>query len=285
MTGQKYMHEKQPSILESVFPFVIIFIGLWKLLLPSCSSAVEPIQTYTDIKAYILKKIEHNDIIFLGETHKNSNLIETTADLLPYLHDAGVTHIAFEISSDQQGVIDNYMETGEGLNNIKIHPQIACPEFRNLFSALRSIDIVRRPILIAIDLPISEYQGAICRDEYMARSLTNIIESHPNARIFVILGNNHVLKKLEWEDSVINPHKSIREYLNESPPDTTVFSICQITGRTSNQCDFWERLHSDDGPTALDINRNFQGWEIGFIQNLAIKPVDVSELVDGLIIY
>jgi hypothetical protein len=46
-------------------------------------------------------------------------------------------------------------------------------------------------------------------DEWMADSVASVFESNSNAKMLVVVGNNHILKKLEWQYHVVNKHRSI----------------------------------------------------------------------------
>jgi hypothetical protein len=191
-----------------------------------------------------------------------------------------------EITSDQQNKINNFLNTGAGLPEIAIHPQIDCQEYRNLFNVLRTLDPNKRPNPIALDLPKSKYNGKISRDEWMARSIENIFKENPKAKILVIVGNNHVLKKFDWQrDHVPNPHRSIREYLSEKRSTLRFFSIGQIIGDSVYDCDFRERFGGHNEKVAVDLDERFAGWKMGILQSVAIKPVEVWELLDGMIVY
>jgi uncharacterized iron-regulated protein len=102
------------------------------------------------------------------------------------------------------------MQTGIGLFGVAIHPQIDCLEYRNLFNVIRGLELKRRSTPVALDLPKSKYGGKISRDEWMAESIASVFQSNSNAKILVVVGNNHILKKLDWQDHVIDKHGSIR---------------------------------------------------------------------------
>ncbi len=57
----------------------------------------------------------------------------------------GVSHIGLEIASDQQGKIDQFIKTGKGLSDIKIHSQIDYLEYRNLFNVFKDLNPNKRP--------------------------------------------------------------------------------------------------------------------------------------------
>jgi len=103
--------------------------------------------------------------------------------------------------------------------------------------------------------------------------------------MLIIIGNIHILKKLEWQDRVINKHRSIREYLSEKRRKLRIFSIGQIIGDSVYKDDFRREFGRLDGPVALDLDERFVGWKMGIVESMAIKPAEVWELLDGVIVY
>ena len=93
--------------------------------------------------------------------------------------------------------------------------------------------------------------------------------------MLVILGNNHILKKLDWLDHVPNKHLSIREYLDKQVPNLKMVSIAQVIGESLYEDDFRERLSPIDGAVALDLNERYAGWKSSIGQSMAIKPAEV----------
>ncbi len=77
-------------------------------------------------KSYVLNKFKTRDIVLLGTRHKQTPLLEFISEIIAVLHNSGVTHIGLEIATDQQGKINRFVETGAGLSEIQIHPQINC---------------------------------------------------------------------------------------------------------------------------------------------------------------
>jgi hypothetical protein len=236
-------------------------------------------------KLYVLNKLKTHDIVFLGTRHKQPAILNFISELITALQDSSVTHIGLEITSDEQTKISEFINTGAGLSDIQIHQQIDCPGYRNIFSVLRNLKPDRRPIPIAIDLPKSKYKETISRDEWMAKSITKIFQENPNAKMLVIIGNNHVLKKLDWQDHVLNPHRSVREYLSEKRRKLRIFSIGQIIGDSVYECDFREKFNGLDGAVAMDLDERYIGWKMGITQSLAVKPAEVWKLLDGVIVY
>ena len=238
-----------------------------------------------DPQLYVLDQLRSNDIVFLGTTHRRQPILKFLSDLIPALHEAEVTHLGLEVCSNQQHKIDSFLQTGKGLEGIGLHFQIECPEYRNIFNTIRGLDHEKRPTVVALDLPKSMYRGKTNRDKWMATSIAKVFQRNPRAKMLVVVGNLHVLKKIEWQDTVANPHGFVRSYLNELAPHRRMFSIGQCIDETPNVCDFTRRFRSVQGPVPVDCDRKFAGWNIGMMATVAAKPVEVWELLDGLIVY
>ncbi len=238
-----------------------------------------------DPQSYVLEKLKSHDIVFLGTTHRRQPILKFLSDLIPCLHESGVTHLGLEICSDQQNRIDSFIQTGSGLRDIALHFQIECPEYRNIFSIIRGIGQAERPSILALDLPKSMYHGAINRDKWMAGRIAAAFHKNPNAKVLVVVGNLHVLKKIEWEDQVPNPHGFVRSYLNELTPYRRMFSIGQCIDEKPDECDFTREFSSMGDPVSVDCDLRFDGWNIGMMANVAAKPSKIWELLDGIIVY
>ena len=65
-------------------------------------------------KEYVPDKFQSHDLIMLGTRHKQETILKFISDLIPAMHNAGVTHIGLEICSDQQDKIDHFIKTGIG---------------------------------------------------------------------------------------------------------------------------------------------------------------------------
>jgi hypothetical protein len=245
----------------------------------------EPLDFHKNPQSYVIEKLKSYDIVFLGTRHKKEAILKFVAGLIPHLHEAGTTHLGLEICSDQQDNIDSFLQTGNGLSNIELHPQIDCAKYRNLFTTIRSLDKSERPALVALDLPKSMYQREINRNRWMARSIVKIFRRNSNAKVLVVVGNLHVLKKIEWKNTVPNPHGSIRSYLNRLTPHRRMFSIAQLIDESPNECDFTSAFSHVEGAVAMDCNGRFTSWRIGFMAPVAAKPAEVWDMLDGVIVY
>ena len=103
--------------------------------------------------------------------------------------------------------------------------------------------------------------------------------------MLVVVGNNHVLKKLDWQDQVINNHRSIREYLSEKRRKLRIYSIGQVIGESVYEDDFRREFGPIEGTVALDLDERFADWKLAITQSAAIKPAEVWELLDAVIVY
>jgi hypothetical protein len=266
----------------SKFFFSILLAAL--VVIPQNSQATE-YNLHHNPQSYVLNKLKSHDIVFLGTRHKQPPILNFVSELITVLQDSGVTHIGLEVASDQQENIDHYMKTGFGLNDIQIHSQIDCPEYRNLFNVLMDLNPDKRLSPITLDLPKSKYKENISRDEWMARSIAGVFESNPNAKMLVVAGNNHILKKLDWQDHVVNQHGSIREYLSEKRRKLRMVSIGQVIGESVYKDDFRREFGPIDGAVALDLDARYAGWKLGIVDSVAIKRGEGWELLDGVIVY
>jgi len=265
------------------FWYILLFLFLTVLTSKRTIAIEFPI--HHNPQSYVLTKFQSQDIVFLGTHHRQPPILNFVSDLITALHNSGVTHIGLEIASDQKAKIDPFIKTGTGLSDIAIHPQIDSPKYRNLFNVVRGLDPQQIPVLVALDLPKSKYADNIGRDEWMAGSISGVFETNPGAKMLVVVGNNHILKKLDWQDSVINKHESIREYLLKKRGGLRIFLIGQVIGDSVYEDDFCREFGLFDGAVAVDLDKRFAGWKLAIVQSMSIKHAEVWELLDGLVVY
>ncbi len=238
-----------------------------------------------DAFVYIQEKSAAHDLVFMGTTHKQPAILDFIADLLPKLHTMGVTHLALEVASDQQALIDHYLDRGLGLADIHLHRAIDCPRYRHLFTILKGLTAAQRPKVVAVDLPPRLYDGPIDRDAHMAEQLEKTLQSGSKVKVLAILGSFHVMRQLQWQARVPNGHHTIRTLLKKRHPRLSMFSIAHILSQSGASCDFSRRLAPVDHSVAMDIDQSFDGWRLGLIDVLAIKPAPARQLLDGVIVH
>jgi hypothetical protein len=235
---------------------------------------------------YLLEKLRSHQIVLMGTIHQQPKILELAAQLLPQIRAAGVTHLAVEVSRDQQGNIDRFIQKGTGLKQIRLHPSIDCSHYRRLFTVVRNLPSDLRPHIVAIDLPPSQYSGPIGRDAYMADRLSNMFQSRPDRKVLVILGGLHVLKKLDWLPRITDPQPSIRSLLEQRLPTLKIFSLVHLIGGGTDISNEIKGFASQgQGAAAMDLDGQMAGWRLGLTDCLAVKPSGAHELVDGVIVH
>lgn len=268
--------------LLSLYPLLLL---IFTIPVISKVAGAQDFNIHKDPHSYVLQKLSSHDIVFLGTRHKREAILQFVSRLIPHLHKTGTTHIGLEIATDQQDNIERFLQTGNGFDEITIHPLIDCVEYRTLFTTIRSLGKSKKPTAVALDLPESMYQGNINRDEWMAKSIAKIFHLNSNAKVLVVVGNLHVLKKVEWKAQVQNPHGFIRSYLDKLMPHRRMFSIGQCIDESPKECNFTREFSKLEGAVAMDCDRRFTGWRIGIMSPVAAKPTEVCELLDGVIVY
>jgi uncharacterized iron-regulated protein len=260
-------------------PLILIALTFLLAFTPITSTADD--KPHTDAAAYALSKFKSHDIVFLGVRHKQPRIENFISNLIPYLQSAGVSHVCLEIPSDQQGNLDHYMKTGQVLSEIQLWPQIDSPEYSRMLLTMHEASLIP----VAIDLPETQFNQGISRDEYMAQMIAGIYEDDPDKKILVILGNRHALKKVDWEDHVPSQEKTIYQDLNERFPEIRMFSIGQVIGYKPEDCDFTRVYSEIDGIIAMDCTEQFTGWKIGVFSVMAIKDMEVGDVLDGVLVW
>ena len=253
--------------------------------LPVVAGMAQPFDGNPPPRCYIVEKLKTHDIVFMGTTHKQPRILQFIGTLLPHLHRAGVTHVALEIASDQQNCIQHFLNGGTGLDSVKLHAAIDCTHYRHLLQSMREIPEAIRPQILGVDLPADQYGGPISRDQWIARELSAITRNRRDAKVLVIIGALHVLRKLEWDSPRQRDHGAIRTQLQALQPGLALFSVVNLVSTIESDCDFSRAYGHKTSIQALDLTPRFRSWRLGFTRWLAIRPTPPHELVDGLIVY
>ena len=250
-----------------------------------CGTAPARAGTTSGPKAFVLDKLTHHDLVFLGTTHRQPVILDFLVKLVPRLHDVGVTHLAMEIGSDQQQTVEAYLRGEAALSAIQLHRALECKAYRALLRSIRDLPSGRRPRMAAIDLPAHFFKLDLNRDQWMASRLFEIMHGSDRAKILVVLGSVHVLRRLPWQAHRFAGQRSIRAILEQYLPDLRVASIINVASRIEKNCDF-ARVYGKTGTTvALDLDPGYDSWELGPIQCMALRPAPVRELVEAVIVH
>ena len=257
------------------------------LLVGFVANAAEttPGKFYRDPRGFVFSKLRSHDLVLLGTTHGQTAILRFISDIALQLPEAGVTYLGLEIASDQQHRIDRFMASGCGLDDIQVPAPVDCPEYRMLLRMLQERNPSQVPALIALDLPLSKFGERTNRDEWMASRIAGVFRKDPKAKMLVVPGSFHVLKEMRWQDHVPNKKKSVYGYLRRLAPEINAFSIAQLIDEDPAECDFTRQFGAIEGAVALDCDERFSGWRMGLQFDIAIKPSDACQLVDGIIVY
>jgi len=253
--------------------------------LPVMAGEMPALHAKMTAQAYILQKVQANDLVFMGTTHKQPAILDLLANLLPTLRPAGVTHLALEIDSEEQSRIDTFLASGAGLETIRLHAAIDCPAYRRLLRLIATLPPSQRPLIRALDLPVSAYSTGTSRDQWMATQLLGLFQEVPQAKIVAVMGSMHVLRKLDWQPRIGTGQEAIRSRLQRRLPSLSIFSILNIVGDIEPHCDFALRLGKTPGAVAMDLDEQFADWTLGLTRCIALRPAKPHELADGVIVY
>ena len=258
---------------------------IMSLLIAGAAVAGQNLKTHKALP-YVLEKLRSHHIVLMGTIHQKPQILELTAQLLPLISATGVTHLAIEVSSDQQSNIDRFIQNGTNLMDIRLHDSIDCAQYRRLFTVVRELPPHQRPHIVAIDLPPSQYRGPIGRDAYMAKALSDMFQTRTDRKVLVILGSLHVLKKLDWLPRITDRQPSIRSLLEQRLPTLKMFSLVHLVRNgTDASGDIRNLVDPEQGATAMDLDERVTGWRLGLTDCLAVRPSQAHELVDGVIVH
>ncbi|HIJ55159.1 MAG TPA: hypothetical protein HPQ03_03435 [Deltaproteobacteria bacterium] len=254
--------------------YITIFIGV-------CFNATTGTPSFISIHeptTFVLDKTAQHDVLFLGTTHQQPRMLNFISKLIPRLHESGITHIGLEISSDQQENIDRFMNTGTGLSDIRLFAGIDCPEYRQV------IEIVRKNRLtpVAMDSPKSMWGGSLTRDQWMAMRIAETFQKNEKAKLFVIVGNLHTLKRVKWAVPAIKD-QFIRYHLSLITPRLCLYSVAGSINDSPETCDFQKWFGGASTPIGIET-RSFDR-KLGLTRTISAKPMTAHEAVDAVIVF
>lgn len=237
------------------------------LCLAAATAAVPP---PSGPAAFVLRRAARHDVLLLGTRHRQPAILAFVADLLPGLRAAGVTHIGLEIGSDQQRRLDACLATGRGWSKLALHPQIDCAAYRRLLAAVGRNGLAA----LALDRPAAA-AGPGSRDRYMAARLADLFHRRPAARVAVVVGNLHTLKRFPWLSPAVTD-TGIRPTLVALRPDLAVCSIAQWNGPEP-------LAPGASRPLAL-AGADLSGTP-AFLGPAALAPLSAAAAVDAIILH
>ena len=253
----------------------------------SKSACREPVPTFEaspaegamDPKSFFTEKLGSHDVILLGAKHNQPSTCFFLMEILPVLAGLGLTHVGLEIASDQQLKLDSFSCSGSGLNDIDIFHFIDRPEYRCFIDAVRLCGL--KPV--AMDLPGSMWDTAYTRDEWMAKNISGVFQRDSQAKMIVIVGNLHTLKRIEWVDSK-KTDVFLPAYLPQYEPELKSLSVLSDYDDCPGRCcKVRKKYESAEKPIVLDA----AGLEFrpGVLDIIAAKPLKVEQMTDAVMMY
>ena len=175
---------------------------------------------------FVQAALARHQVVFLGDIHPIAEPKELVARLVREQRgDATIDLLALEVASDQQEVIDAYLQaTPEDTTLLLDHPRTlrehwgASTEFLNIYRAVYrwNADHADRPVhVLAADIrgwpmsPLTEHMatgGFVNRDVWMAAAFRKTLDAHPEWRILAFMGGYHGLKGVGGEVALGRAH-------------------------------------------------------------------------------
>ncbi len=210
------------------------------MMIVLCIAMVAPVSTTSSTEvyphnglepgSYLAGKAAGSRIILLGDHHKNQQLHSFIINTLPYLvYQSGVDTLFVEIPQRQQAVIDRFLDGQADVEDIEISDIITSRSYTDILSKARDLKMH----IVAID---KKDPSPLSRDEWMASHVATYLRDNPLSRGLVLVGERHVLKKLQW---TCTNEPSLADYLEHYTP----FSIMTWPDATDHLL-----------PVAMEIN-------------------------------
>jgi len=232
-----------------------------------------------DPKSFFMSETDSHNVILLGTKHNQPSISLFLTAILPTLAASGVTHVGLEITSDQQPKIDNFTRTGSGLDEIDIFHAIDRPEYRCFLDTVRLCEL--KPV--ALDLPRSMWKSAFTRDEWMARNIGSLFQRESGAKMVVVVGNLHTLKRVDWLDAT-KIDVFLPGYLSRYEPDLKTLSVLSDCSDTaSGSCQVRIKYRAAEKPVVLDA----RGLDLRpcVLDIIAAKPMKAEDITDAVMLY
>ncbi len=175
------------------------------------------IRTYgTDPKSWLVSAMKKNRVLTIGEDHVyagTSRHHELGSSLMGALKDAGATHLAVELPSSRQDMLERFsrtgsmdessMESSKGTNEfISTQKFLKSPDLINVLTAAREVGLKLVAVDDANNINVGPYNGVFGtgRDKAMAASIANILNSDPKTKFVYWVGATHAEVTVDQRD-------------------------------------------------------------------------------------
>jgi hypothetical protein len=161
-----------------------------------------------------------HQVVIIGETHRRADSTEWFLTTVSnYVKNGKCLHVALEIKSSQQPVLNAAMRGNAPFSSIRIHPIIDHPSYRDMLKGFGGLIMKKHCLTVhAIDAPKNV---RVNRDKWMAEHFPDIRNGTP---IIALLGSLHALKQVNWYQGV-KDEPYLAERLQAAGID--VFSVIQ----------------------------------------------------------
>lgn len=181
---------------------------LLSLLLCAAAGAVDPAPDYAEEIALVRPQLAEERLILLGEMHGTREIPALVAELIDELSAGQPLVLALEVGVGEQAAFDLYLNSDGGTDarlELERSPFFAVSsdqhDGRRNRQALALIEKVRelkrrgrKLELLAFD-PAGSTRDHHERDQVMAATLRKAVAAHPQARVVVLTGNVHAMRK------------------------------------------------------------------------------------------
>jgi hypothetical protein len=212
--------------------------------------------------SYLYEKARRNRLLLVGTQHSNNGVQNLITQSLPGLVSMGGVNTLFvEIPSDQQPVIDRFMEGAATIQDIRMWPIIATDAYRQLIIKARDLGLD----IVAID---NNTDTSVPRDTWMAQRVTEFLNANPEARGMIVVGNRHVLKNVRW---TCGRSRTLADNLSGFKP------FCVI---------IWPGSMDSAEPVGLDLDpAHFDGVKDPTLNCINLEPdISLPTVADGIIL-
>lgn len=189
-----------------------------------------------------LGKDESLRVIAFGETHFDPPMQAMTVEAIGKLGELGFTHVALEMDSKCQGIIDDYMKSGDEAAMRKALGPVAVTDYwapRIVAAREAGLKVVamdkhleksRQPFSSKEEADAShkaEAEFDLQRDQIMFDNVDAILAGDPSARVILIGGSGHY-----GEQSHDPEHPTLGHKLKEKYPDAVATFVSQTDTAT-----------------------------------------------------
>ncbi len=181
---------------------------LLSLLFCAAAGATDPAIEYADEIALLRPHLAEERLILLGEMHGTREIPAFVGELVDALSAGQPLVLALELDGSQQAAFDRYLASDGGTDaRLKLesspywtlvgdqHDGRRNRQSLALIEKTRALKASGRKLeLLAFD-PARSTRDHYERDQVMAENLREAVAAHPDARVLVLTGNVHAMRK------------------------------------------------------------------------------------------